>query len=248
MQLAKFTANCEMSSKQLPKELQDITDCVRRYGYAMAGNFPRNQTTMDVGRSIGVVMDLPALMPQSGVTAVQTLRPRHERQSHSSQYSGTYGLSAFPLHTDLAHWACPPRYFLLRCKIGSQSVATRLLSYSALTLTLEEAVIQRAVVRPRHTPRNGMQCLLPLLFRTGVGFGFRWDSLFLVPMNKPAQRVADTMSAGAWDPAKLITFTLRNPGDTLIVDNWRFLHGRSCVPAADVSRRIERVYLSELYE
>ena len=56
------------------------------------------------------------------------------------------------------------------------------------------------------------------------------------------------MSTGAWDPAQLIAFTLTNPGDTLIVDNWRFLHGRSCVPAVDVNRRIERVYLSELYK
>lgn len=238
----------EMNSRRLPRELQEVTDRVRRFGHAMVGNFLPDQTTIDAGRAIGAVVDMGSLMPQSGITAVQTLRPRRESQSHGKQYSGTYGLSEFPFHTDLAHWARPPRYFLLRCKVGSQSVATRLLPYSVLASTLEEAVVRRAVARPRHTPRNGMQCLLPLLFPTGVGFGFRWDPLFLVPMNRPARRVADTMSVGAWDAAELITFTLTHPGDTLIVDNWRFLHGRSRVPAADVSRRIERVYLSGLYE
>ena len=61
--LARAAANGETSSRQLPKDLQGIIDCVRRYGFAMAGNFWPDRTTMDVGRSIGVVMDPPALRP-----------------------------------------------------------------------------------------------------------------------------------------------------------------------------------------
>ena len=228
-------------------EVQDIADRVHRNGYVLVRNLCPDQTTIDIGRSLGAVVDVGTLMPQSGILIVQTLMPRHESQSPSNQYSGTYGLAEFPLHTDLAHWARPPRYFVLRCKIGSNVVATRLLPYSALTLALEAVVIRRAVVRPRHTPRNGIQCLLPLVFPVGDGFGFRWDPLFLVPMNTPAQRLAETMSTDAWDQTKLITFNLMDLGDTLIVDNWRFLHGRSHVPTTDISRHLERVYLSEFY-
>ena len=45
---------------QLPKDLQGIIDCVGRHGFAMAGYFWSDRTTMDVGRSIGVVLDVPA--------------------------------------------------------------------------------------------------------------------------------------------------------------------------------------------
>lgn len=65
-------------------------------------------------------------------------------------------------------------------------------------------------------------------------------------MNAPALRLAEAMSTDAWDRTKLVTLSLLNPGDTLIVDNWRFLHGRSSVQADDAGRCIERVYLSEL--
>ena len=233
---------------QRPSELQDIADRVHRNGYVLVRNLCPDQNTIDLGRSIGAVVDVGMLMLRSGVPTVQTLRPRHESESSSNRYSGTYGLAEFPLHTDLAHWARPPRYFVLRCKIGSRAVTTRLLPYSALNSMLEADVIRRAVARPRHTPQSGIRCLLPFVFPTGYGFGFRWDPLFLVPMNTSAQRLAEGMSTNAWDQTKLITLILMNSGDTLVVDNWRFLHGRSRVPATDVSRRIERVYLSEFHK
>ncbi|WP_189666890.1 TauD/TfdA family dioxygenase [Pseudomonas amygdali] len=40
---------------------------------------------------------------------------------------------------------------------------------------------------------------------------------------------------------------LCNPGDTLIVDNWRMLHGRSAVPTSAMRRQLERIYISELW-
>jgi alpha-ketoglutarate-dependent taurine dioxygenase len=40
---------------------------------------------------------------------------------------------------------------------------------------------------------------------------------------------------------------LTSPGDTLWVDNWRMLHGRSAVTADQADRVIERAYFGELY-
>lgn len=39
---------------------------------------------------------------------------------------------------------------------------------------------------------------------------------------------------------------LKNPGDTLIIDNWTTLHGRSEVEKSSNDRVIERVYLREI--
>ncbi len=40
-------------------------------------------------------------------------------------------------------------------------------------------------------------------------------------------------------------FAFENPGDTLVVDNWRMLHARSAVPMTQRSRKIHRAYLSK---
>jgi hypothetical protein len=45
-----------------------------------------------------------------GMDQIQTLRPKPKDQSTSNTYSGTFGDQHFPLHTDLAHWAIPPRF------------------------------------------------------------------------------------------------------------------------------------------
>ena len=92
-----------------------------------------------------------------------------------------------------------------------------------------------------------MLCLLPLRFCVDGTYGFRWDPLFLVPMNASASRVAEIMSTNTWDQSQLLSLTLSRRGDTLVIDNWRCLHGRSRVSVIDRERRLERVYLSEIH-
>ena len=76
---------------------------------------------------------------------------------------------------------------------------------------------------------------------------FRWDSLFLVPMNETARLVAEVVSAINSSQSELISISLVDCGDTLIVDNWRFLHGRSKVLLSEMGRKLERIYLLEIY-
>ena len=228
-----------------PTSRRDIAGQLYRNGYVLLPEWRREDTTIVVGQSIGSVVDIHALLPRSNIPTVQTLKPQHESVSSTNLYSGTYGFNEFPLHTDLAHWAQPPRYFILRCQNGSRAVSTRLLAGSSLVSELDIAVLRRALVRPRCADQNGVICLLPLLFCVDDICGFRWDSLFLVPMNEEAKRVADIMSFHAAHCSK--SLTLNKPGDTLIIDNWRFLHGRSKIPMAGINRRLERVYLSEIY-
>lgn len=221
---------------------------LRRLGHLFFSKWHPSRATIDIARSIGQVVDVSALLSQSGmIPTVQTLRPRRQGESRDNQYSGTFGLGEFPLHTDLAHWARPPRYFLLRCKEGALAVATHLLPSAAVVSTLGLTTLRRALVRPRYRGRNGKHCLLPVVLPTTDGLGLRWDPLFLVPMNEAGHRVAEAMSANTWDHSQLVATTLSSPGDTLILDNWRFLHGRSSVPANGMGRTLERVYLSELY-
>jgi len=109
-----------------------------------------------------------------------------------------------------------------------------------------EVSLRQAVTRPRRLGSHGAHYLLPLVFREVGTVGFRWDPLFLIPMNGAAQRVAEAMSNGIADSMHKLAFTLSHPGDTLIVDNWRIMHGRGSVPPTSMNRWLERVYLTEI--
>jgi alpha-ketoglutarate-dependent taurine dioxygenase len=81
--------------------------------------------------------------------------------------------------------------------------------------------------------------------RHETGNIFRWDPVFLKPLNEPAKDLAKLMRDSEW--AKTANeISLCRPGDTLLIDNWRVLHGRSSVPAGSEGRILERVYISEI--
>ena len=227
---------------------EEITDRLQQNGYVLIPGWRREETTVDLAHSIGVVVDMQALLPKSNIPTVQILEPRPQTESPKNRYSGVFGLNDFPLHSDLAHWKRPPRYFLLRCQKGSQAVATKILSASTLSSAVDRPTLKRALVRPRSVGSKAHLCLLPLVFGGGPTNirGFRWDSIFLVPMNSAANRLTEFMHTQAWDLSKSLNLVER--GDTLIIDNWRVLHGRSKILSADIDRRLERVYLWEIYK
>jgi L-asparagine oxygenase len=158
----------------------------------------------------------------------------------ANTYGGNYGMGALPRHTDLAHWHVPPRYLMLRCKVGDPSVETPLVHRREALRGLAPAVIQRALFRPRRR-LDGKMYLLRLL----QGEIFRWDRLFLTADNPEAQEVKAALTAlEAREHGTAIR--LGEPGRTLIIDNWAMMHGRSAVPDSATSRRIQRAYFSEV--
>lgn len=182
-----------------------------------------------------------------GLNAVHTLIPRPISGSTPNTYSGNFGTGEFPLHTDLAHWAIPPRYIALRCISGSASVGTRLLDQGAVVNKVGNSRLHMALVQPRRPLRNGRQ-LLRLLERTESAEGdrIRWDSVFLKPTNGfAASVVAEVCDVLA--NARRLQVVLREPGDTLLLDNWRFLHGRSPVSGDEPTRVVHRAYLEMLH-
>lgn len=123
---------------------------------------------------------------------------------------------------------------------------TKLLASSELENFLSVETINRALARPRHTYALSTLSLLPLVFRVDDISGIRWDPVFLIPVNQAAKTVAEFMAAEAWCRSESVSLAER--GDTLIVDNWRVLHGRESIIESAVDRELERIYLSEIYE
>lgn len=219
---------------------------VKRNGFAFFKAVPVETPTIRLAQELGKIVQLSKLSPDSGISAVHSLKPHPVTEVNGNHYSGSYGLNEFPLHSDLAHWAIPPQFLLLRCIVGSSDVLTHILSWSHVEDFIQAETLQRAVFAGR-TRRYGQSGLVRALAFAEQRRVHRWDALFLKPLNQPARTLGSVMSETNW--AEMETkILLQQPGDAILIDNWQMLHGRSQVPDSSRSRHIERVYLSELFQ
>jgi hypothetical protein len=214
---------------------------LRRDGWIFLAGFLPELTSEQAFAHLGTVDTLERL------DAVQTLKPSDSKETPNT-YSGNFGNHCFPLHTDLAHWAIPPRFVALRCIVGAPGIATGLLDGRSLMNTVGIGALRRALVRPRR-PICNRRPLLSLLERPADGgdYFLRWDNLFLTPASRHAEQIFSIV-LDYFSQAQTIDVYLEQPGDTLIIDNWRILHGRSPIPKNGVQRHIDRAYLTEAYE
>ncbi len=217
----------------------DITDNLLIDGFVFIRSYLPTISGVTAFSGFGRVIHLPDL------SEVQVLTPRNKELATPNTYSGHFGLEPFPLHTDMAHWYLPPRYIMLRCIAGTQNVTTRLVDSKELISVVGRRALQRVLVRPRRPIKHNCP-LLRLLTCQLHGYEiFRWDSLFVTPTTPESQTVYELVAEhlASFKPTEIC---LENRGDTLIVDNWRLLHGRSEVLKADKHRRVERAYLGDI--
>jgi L-asparagine oxygenase len=218
----------------------NISAAVQSAGYAFLRMHSPTRPTADVAAQFGQVAALPSM------SLVQQLTPKRMERASPVSYSGNYGLGHFPLHTDFAHWCRPPRYLLLRCVVGSSDVSTQLLDGHTLISAVGPDRLARTLVRPRR-PLNGQRPLLRITDRVNDRATLlRWDFLFIRPATAFSASVYGEIVAYLLHGTPTEVF-LASPGDTLIIDNWRMLHGRSSVIGRESDRLIERAYLGELH-
>ncbi|TYO60804.1 hypothetical protein FXV83_41850 [Bradyrhizobium hipponense] len=207
-------------------------------GFAFVPRWERGVTTDELATRIGTALKL------GKATVAHQIVPK--RTDTPNTYSGMYGFSEFPLHTDMAHWRDPPRYMMLRCVRGHASVATMVLDGRKLIDAIGEAVLARSLVRPRRPIRGAFHLLsLYRATRSGTEPLLRWDEAFIVPAS-PAGVEGTELVRSVLGQIEPIHFSLADPGDTLIIDNWRMLHGRSALTAIEANRIVERVYMGAL--
>lgn len=211
--------------------MSTFTDQLHSEGYVeIAHTDPAASTpqfAQQVCAAIGAVMLEPA---ESLVASHKDLKPLNT-------YGGNYGYGQLPLHTDLAHWYRPPRYVLLRCISGTSSVATHLFSRRQLESWIPQSLMKKALFSPRRK-LDGKMFLLRMIENELL----RWDQLFLKPQNAAAREVVERMQEIA-SKIPVVSVTLAKAGQTLLVDNWAVLHGRSAIPLTETKRNLDRIYL-----
>jgi len=219
-----------------------VTETVANSLYERGFAFlPKHAAEIDASvaiRQIGSVIKL------AGFDTLQTLSPKLQNEATPNTYSGNFGLDDFPFHSDLAHWARPPRYLALRCINGGIATYTQLIDSSNIVDLIGEVELRRTLVMPRR-PQSGRKQLLRLLERfDGAFWAFRWDPLFLSATEECAEVLKQVaLCIAGLNPHRCL---LSESGDTLVVDNWRMLHGRSRVADSDVNRVIVRAYLEDI--
>lgn len=202
-------------------------------GFVNLGTLSPQLNTVIVANQIGKIIRV------SGTSEVQKLSPRDKNELPQNTYSGNFGLGNFPLHTDLAHWSEPPRYFLLRCIVPDPEVVTSVINFKTALQELKALTIARALFKPRRKLENRQ-----FLLRFNRNQVFRWDRTFLIPENKEAIEVAECINNIKQQNVQ--SFRLLERGQVFLIDNWRVLHGRSKIGDKSSTRLIERVYLSEV--
>jgi L-asparagine oxygenase len=216
----------------------DLRSTVSRQGFAFLSGAERNHGALQAFARIGEVV---AVRGQS----TQQLRPRRVEDAPCNIYSGNFGLGEFPLHSDLAHWYIPPRYLALRCIKGAAGVNTLLFDTTLMSKALGRSVLRRTLAHPRR-PLSGKLPLLRILEEPDKHASLiRWDSLFIKPATDDSAKTFRDIRA-VLSEAPVIRQRLCAPGDMLIIDNWRMLHGRSAVTPSGLSRHIVRAYLGSL--
>ena len=212
---------------------------ITQNGYAFIPQYHPSSSGANAAQTLGTLLNLTEGLNHTLLT------PKEKSSSPPNTYSGIYGVMSFPFHTDLAHWRAPPRFFALRCVIGFKEVPTPLMDGKLVIGIAGRELLQRALVRPRR-PIRGKLPLLRLLQTKNDQDVLRWDREFLRPASAVGEDGMDSLR-NALTKIDPVSVTLDNPGDTLVIDNWRMLHARAHVPAECMARQIERTYLEDLH-
>lgn len=210
------------------------------FGFSFIKEINSITSTLDFAQSIGTIYNIENDF--LNIKNIQELTPKNESESSSSRYSGVYGMSAFPFHTDLAHFIHPPRYIILRCIKGHPEVHTELLHTSYFENKLGKKNLNFSLVKSRKNQPKKPAYLMPLRFNHNDIHAFRWDTLFLEPVNEYAKKSYENFIDTDWSNNK-ISICLTNYNDVLIIDNWKMLHSRTSAPESAKNRKIERIYL-----
>jgi len=193
---------------------KDIND-LHEHGWFLTETF-EDEDMLQLARSLGIPLPSRPASP-----LIDPLRPVSRSQAHPFSLSAQHGAGAFPLHTDTAHWRTPARYVLLRAVgVHNDSRATLLLDSRSLPLeAADHCLLKRAVF----AVRNGRSSFFSTILPEDERF-LRFDRGCMSPRTPSARHALCIIAAAeaSCSPVEINWAANR----TLVLDNWRLLHGR----------------------
>jgi hypothetical protein len=167
---------------------------------------------------------------------IENLTPRTRDAARPASLSSIYGLGALPVHTDCAYYNLPPQYVILR-NIGDRTNCKTIL-------------ISRRSLREHLGYESQTKGIWSVKGKNRMFFGkidngkfVRWDANIMKPLNAEARAERRDMS-NFLENSEVIRIEWTNYGDTLLFNNWYWLHARE--KSEDTTDRIlQRVLVAE---
>ena len=155
------------------------------------------------------------------------LIPKDNKEVEHFSLSSAYGLNEFPLHTDGAEYNTPPRFLVLRA-----------LSDSPTGTSLADAYSIRDKVTIRNTKwsvktKDGI--LQTKLFEQHPKYNIEFIRFNRLSMKCVDGNKLEVNNAIDNLPVSYVNWTQNK---TVIIDNWRILHGRQMIIEEDYDKRI----------
>lgn len=194
-----------------------------------------SEQLMDLAASFG---DPVPVRPRDAV--LTRLVPMHHEEARARSLSKRHGFAHFPLHTDCAHHRQPPRWVFFRMASQASSCATILAdSREVLLGTSLRRDLQYAqwIIDP-----GRRRFLSPVVSIDSDRSCFRYDPGCMRPALPQHESIAKCLEK-ALSGAQVLRIAW-SEHKTLIVDNWRMLHGREATNGVPQARILERVVVA----
>jgi len=146
------------------------------------------------------------------------------------------------VHSDTAHWTIPARYVVLHAlQVGRGARHTLLVDTRRLAFGVDD---RQSMLCGLVFVDFGRHCFPTTILRRDAAF-FRFDPGCMRPANGEGRRAMALVAAELGRDAAGDVVEWR-PGDTLVIDNWRCLHGRVAGDGApDPDRILLRLLVKE---
>jgi hypothetical protein len=214
--------------------MNSIKEKIDKDGWIEIKGFNSNDELINVANQIGSIISHP------DGNEINILNPKNSSESIKGTFSDKYEFNKFPLHTDTAFWAKPARYILMKSESFSDCDSLIIRTSDILNLMSNEDLINARksiflikTINHRHYSS--------VLFKENGIEGFRYDPLCMNPINESAkktkQRINEILN-------RIIPVNIKwNGENTIIIDNWKTLHGRSAIKLIK-ERKISRIYIN----
>ncbi len=163
---------------------------------------------------------------------IDHLMATSQSEAMKSSLSAQYGLSAFPWHTDGAHWSTPPRYLVFGCLEADEQAANTTFCEGEGFSSLNTMEAFSSIFRITNGKNSFFSSARDLEHKY-----YRFDPGCMLPTDPAGISIVSDMST-ALPPIKIdVKWTA---GRILLLDNWRMLHRRTSA-INGVTRKLFRI-------
>jgi alpha-ketoglutarate-dependent taurine dioxygenase len=221
---------CGLTEEELPGSRIELNGVLRERGLVHLRNSTSGDCLSTTVLQIASLLGKPTPGRRGQLT--ETLTPIHPDNANPNSLSRQHGVRAFPAHTDGAHRLCPPHYIILACvNPGSTDVPTLLIDFRTLPLDDTDRGLCKSATFLVRNGRNSFYSSILDETRLFV----RFDRECMTPVFSDGMEISKSVSRHV---AKHIPMAFHwREGDILIIDNWRFLHGRGLATSVASSDR-----------